>query len=259
MILFHVKHFRVENFRWFNMEKLENSKNNSIFIKIQKENDEIHNRSTQKEFGSRHSVSEQNKGITDRFRERTQQAEREFAKNNASKKIGFSQKQDIEKQAAFAIAKENNLWIDDIYSLGKFFESGHENTIVLDETSAVVYKSNNLQNTFGNISTLFETIEAHNTLFPETRYEIIGFTGLKNENQIPSIEVVLKQPFVDNAEHANNQEIANYMKSLDFKQINNYTFENSEYIVFDLHPRNVLKNSDGTVFVIDNRIEVKRV
>jgi len=220
-------------------------------------NNEIHDRGTQNELGGCNSVSKQNKEITDRFRERAQQTAREFAENNARSKIGFSQKQNIEKQVAFDLAQEHNLWINDIYSLGKFFESGHENTIVLDEASGVIYKSNNLQNTFGNISTLFDTIDAHNTLFPETQYEIIGFTGFKNENRCPYIEVVLKQPFVDNVEHANYQEISDYMKSLGFQKINNHTFENDEYIVSDLHPRNVLKNSDGTMFIIDNRIEIK--
>jgi hypothetical protein len=218
-------------------------------------NNEISNRSTQNEFGDSDSVSEQNRKITVKFRERTLQAEREFKENNAISKIGFSQKQAIERKVAFDMATEDNLWIDDIYSLGKFFESGHENTIVLDEANGFVYKGNNLQNTFGNISKLFETVEIHNILFPETRYEIIGFTGL--ENNTSYIEVVLKQPFVDNAEHANAHEIANYMNSLGFRQINNHTFENSDYIVFDLHPRNVLKNSDETMFVIDNRIDVK--
>jgi hypothetical protein len=217
-------------------------------------NNELSNRSTQKEFGDSNSVSEQNRKITDKFRERTRQAERQFKENNAISKIDFSQKQNIERQIAFDIAKEYNLWVNDIYSLGKFFESGHENTIILDEANGFVYKGNNLQNTFGNISTLFDTVEAHNILFPETRYEIIVFTGFENKN----IEVVLKQPFVDNVEHANYQEIANYMKSLGFKQINSHTFENSDYVVYDLHPRNVLKNSDETMFVIDNRIDVKK-
>jgi hypothetical protein len=48
------------------------------------------------------------------------------------------------------------------------------------------------------------------------------------------------------------------MQYRDFRQINNHTFENDQYIVFDLHPRNVLKNSEGTIFVIDNRIEIKK-
>ena len=80
-------------------------------------NNEISDRSTQKKLGSSDSVSEQNRKITDMFRERTQKAEREFAKNNANSKIVFSQKQAIEKYVAFDLAKEYSLWIDDIYSL----------------------------------------------------------------------------------------------------------------------------------------------
>jgi hypothetical protein len=220
-------------------------------------NNEVSNTSTQEKFGVSNSLPMQAKQIADKFRERTQKAEREFAKNNGVVKLRFSQKQDIEKQVAFDLAEELGLWIDDIDTLGKPFEKGNENTILLDEIGEVVYKSNNLQNTFGNISTLFETISVHNQLFPETQYEIAGFTGHKNENHTPYVEVVLKQPFVDDAEHTTYQEIATYMQALGFRQINKHTFENNEYLVSDLHPRNVLKNSEGTIFVVDNRIEIK--
>ena len=192
-----------------------------------------------------------------KFKERTAEAERKFTESNGSSGIGFFQKQDIEKTAAFEIAKENNLWINDIYSLGEPFDSGNENTVLLNESEGVVYKSNNLMNVFGSISTLFDTIEAHNQIFPETHYEIVGFTGFENKNRAPYIEVVLKQLFVDNAEHVSYQETADFMQYRGFRQINNHTFENNQYIVFDLHPRNVLKNSEGTIFVIDNRIEIK--
>jgi hypothetical protein len=48
------------------------------------------------------------------------------------------------------------------------------------------------------------------------------------------------------------------MLSIGFKKINDHTFENDNYIVSDLHPRNVLKNAAGNIFVVDNRIEVKQ-
>jgi hypothetical protein len=135
----------------------------------------------------------------DKFKKRTAEAERKFAESNGNAGIGFFQKQDIEKLTAFEIAKENNLWIDDIYSLGEPFDSGNENTVLLNESEGVVYKSNNLMNVFGSISILLDTIDVHNRIFLETSYEIVGFTGFENKNRAPYIEVILKQLFADSA------------------------------------------------------------
>jgi hypothetical protein len=78
-------------------------------------------------------------------------------------------------------------------------------------------------------------------------YEIIGFTGFENKARAPYVEVVLKQPFIPNAGHATPQEISDFMQSRGFQKINNHTFENGQYIVSDLHPRNVLKDEDGYI------------
>jgi len=215
------------------------------------------NKSTSIKLRSSDCLSEQSRQISNQFRERTAQAEREFEQNIA-RRLTFADKQKIEKIIAFDLAHENNLWVDDIYTLGKIFQKGNENTVLLNEYERVVYKCNNLMNSFGKISTLFDIIESHNQLFYEVPYEIIGFTGIDNGAKlIPHIEVILKQPFVYNAEHATPNEIANYMQSIAFRQINIHTFENDNYIVYDLHPRNVLKNLEGNIFVIDNRIETK--
>jgi hypothetical protein len=204
------------------------------------------------------TVYRTNKAFADKFRERTAEAASEFAKNrDANVHFTYSQKVDIEKQVAYDLSRENKTWVDNIYTLGKHFASGNENTVVLNEKEQVVYKSNNLMNTFGSIETLLRTIEAHNNIFPETAYETVGFTGLENKGRAPYVEVILKQPFIKQVEHATPQEIADFMKYRGFKQINSSTFENPDYVVSDLHPRNVLKNADGTIFVIDNRIETK--
>ena len=221
-------------------------------------NNETSNRSAQTQQRIGDSLSAQSQQIADKFRARATQAKREFAASNAGTQLSLYQKQDIEKQTAFDIAKGLNLWIENFYSLGNSFNSGHENTVALNESEVVVYKSNNLMNVLGMVSNLFDLVEAHNLLFPETAYEIVGFTGFENRNRAPYIEVILKQPFVDNAEHASYEDIATYMRDSGFTQINNHTFENEQYIVSDLHPRNVLKNDDGVIFVIDNKIEKKQ-
>ena len=238
-----------------NLENLEKSSNFA-------ENLSNNGNTSQMEQSSSNELYRKNKGLTDKFRAATAQAERKFIQNN-ERRLTFHDKQDIEKRTAFDLAHKNNLWVDNIYTLGKPFNSGHENTVLLNENDGVVYKSNNLMNSFGNISTLFDVVEAHNQLFPEAAYEIVGFTGTsttlsdRGAKRVPHIEVILKQPFILDAEHATPQETADFMAYRGFKQINEHTFENNSYIVSDLHPRNVLKNADGNIFVIDNRIEIK--
>jgi predicted nuclease of restriction endonuclease-like (RecB) superfamily len=218
-------------------------------------NNEASNRSAQAQQRVGNCLSEQSQQIANSFRERAAQAKRKFAASNAGTQLTLFQQQDIERQVAFDLAKKYNWWIEDFYSLGKSFNSGNENTVALSENEAIVYKSNNLMNVLGIVSNLLNLIEAHNLLFPETTYEIVGFTGFENRNRAPYIEVIMKQPFVDNAEHASYENIADYMYGIGFTQVNQHTFENEQYIVSDLHPRNVLKNDDGVIFVIDNKIE----
>lgn len=159
-----------------------------------------------------------------------------------------------ESRIALEYAKENGLWIADIYNLGQPFSSGNESTNVVDVENKVVYKSNNLMNT-RDISTLLTQIEAHNKLFPETRYDLVGFTGIDNgSNRAPLIEVVLKQQLIGDAIPATEQEIESYMTNLGFTKNDGDNYSNGEYNVFDLHPRNVLKDSDGDLYVIDNII-----
>ncbi|MDR0618897.1 MAG: hypothetical protein LBG17_03240 [Bacteroidales bacterium] len=218
----------------------------------------ISNRSTQTQQRGGDGLSEQSRQIADKFRRRTEKARDEFSKNS-KKHLTYNEKINIEKQVAFDVAKESGLWIDDIYTLGDHFRSGNENTALLNIKENAIYKSNNLNNTFGSIEELIKTIEAHNLIFPETKYEIIGFTGTEgNTKRAPYIEVILKQPFIDKAEGATPQEISDYMLSLGFEKINDRTFENEEYVISDLKPENVLKNENGTIFVIDNRIETKK-
>ncbi len=190
--------------------------------------------------------------IADRLRKIIEADER---KRNGQK-ISQYEREDLEKEFILKYAKENNLWINDIYSLGNSTGlRGNENTILVDTENNVVYKSNNLFNSRFLISNLLNQIISHNFLFPETKYELAGFTGIENGiNRTPYIEVVLKQDLVKDAVQADEEEIVNFMNSLGFKQIGEAKFSNGEYIVADLHPRNVLRDRNGVIYVVDDII-----
>lgn len=199
--------------------------------------------------------SELQEGDESSVREKIAVRLREISKGD-SKKLNQFEKQDAEKRIALDFAKENNLWIDNLYSLGEGMAGGGvENALALS-TSGELFKSNNLFNSNQLISQLLEQIENHNAVFPETAYEFVGFTGLENgPNRPPYVEVIIKQNYIPNAKQASPREIAKYMTSIGFKKVNDTTFSNGEYIVSDLYPRNVLKDSNGTMFVVDSIVK----
>jgi len=150
---------------------------------------------------------------------------------------------------------ENSLWIpiNDIFSLGVPFPSGNENDVYLNSEERVVYKVNNLINS-GNIVNLLNRITAHNNIFPQTKYQLVGFTGFHNRSVMP----VIKQNYIGNSEFATPTEIADYMQALGFKKLSDTSFTNGQYIVSDLFPRNVLKSENGNIYVIDDIIKLNK-
>lgn len=156
-------------------------------------------------------------------------------------------------RAIEALAKSLGLWIpfENLSSLGSPFVGGNENTNYLDE-NGTIYKVNNLMNS-GTIVDLFNRIDLHNAIFPNTRYELVGVSGFGNGS---SIYPVYKQYFVRDAEFATPENIDSYMRSLGFEKTSKEAeYSNGEYVVSDLRPRNVLKDADGDIYVIDAGIE----
>lgn len=208
----------------------------------------LSNGSSQAELGSSNDAYSRQQDAYNRLGERIRKAEKEL-----ERQLTNFEKEDLERTTALEYAKENNIWIEDFYSLGsRKLVGGQENTLVLDEKEGVVYKSNNLLNSKNSITELFEGVQAHNSIFLETKYEFVGYTGIdKGTDKVPYVEPIFKQDFITEADQANKEEIANYMTSIGFEKITDTSFKNKDYTVFDLHPRNVLKDSNGTIYVVD--------
>ena len=161
---------------------------------------------------------------------------------------------DIDNSTAENLAKEKNLWIDfsEVLTLGTPAPSGVENDVYLNKQGNFVYKVNNLM-TSRCVSDFLQRIMLHNSIFPQTGYELYGFTGFGNGNVYP----ILKQNYIFDAEYATPIEIDTYMSALDFEKVDEATFTNGEIFVSDLHPRNVLKDKDGDLYVVN--AEFKKV
>ena len=159
---------------------------------------------------------------------------------------------DIEQRAAELYAKENGMWLpmSDVFDLGTPGPSGNENDTYV--SNDIIYKVNNLLNS-GSILRLLEKVALHNILFYDTAYSIHAFTGFDGRTVMP----VLRQRLVKNATPATSIEIDTYMAALGFNKKASGRFENAQYKAWDLVPRNVLKDAEGDIFIIDAEIKIK--
>ena len=160
---------------------------------------------------------------------------------------------EAEQRAAENFAKEYGLWIpmEHVFDLGTPGPSGNENDTYV--SNDVIYKVNNLLNS-GSIISLFEKVRIHNEIFPDTFYQLHAFTGFDGRTIMP----ILRQDLVKDAEPTPQIAIDTYMAALGFNREDVFgCYSNTDYIVWDLIPRNVLRDSDGDIFVVDAEIKKK--
>jgi len=160
---------------------------------------------------------------------------------------------EAEQRVAELFAKENGLWIpmDQVFDLGMSGPSGNENDTYV--SNDVIFKVNNLLNS-GSILRLFDKVRMHNEIFPDTFYQLHAFTGFDGRSIMP----ILRQDLVKDAEPTPQIAIDTYMAALGFNRediVGRYS--NADYIVWDLIPRNVLRDHDGDIFVVDAEIKRK--
>ena len=160
---------------------------------------------------------------------------------------------DVEQRVVEQYAKENGLWVpmSDVFDLGVPGPSGNENDTYV--SNDIIYKVNNLLNT-GSILRLLDRVMWHNNLFYDTAYTLHAFTGFDGRTVMP----VLQQRLVKDAVPATTIEIDTYMAAIGFVKVNDEgRYVNDDYVVWDLVPRNVLKDKDGDIFIIDAEIALK--
>ena len=152
----------------------------------------------------------------------------------------------IEASVAETYAKENNLWIplEETFRWRKL-SGGNENEVFLSDNNRI-YKINNLMND-GGILPLLERVLLHNRYFPETCYELVGFTGTEGRSVFP----VFRQQYIRRGVEVDIPEIEAYMLKLGFSKTGDYSYTNGEVTVDDLRPRSVLKDDNGTFYIID--------
>jgi len=153
-----------------------------------------------------------------------------------------------EKRAAEEFAKENNCWIpiSDIFSLGVPGPSGSESDTYISK-DGYIYKSNNLLHCKDSIIIALEKFILYNIIFPDSLYTFVGFTGFDGRSIFP----VVKQRHIKKGIPAKQNEIDCYMAALGFEKIDTGRFQNQEFVVWDILPKNALKDDSGDIFIID--------
>ena len=160
---------------------------------------------------------------------------------------------DIVNASAFSLAKEMGLWLNfhDIAKLGVPFPSGVENEVYLSKDGNTVYKINNLMLS-PSVLDLLDRLILHNSIFPQTRYELYGFTGFGGNSTYP----ILSQDYIKDVTFSSPLEINCYMESLGFLETGEARFSNGDIEISDLYPRNVLKDINGDIYVIDANYKI---
>lgn len=161
---------------------------------------------------------------------------------------------DLEKRCSEQWAKKNNCWIpfDQIFKLGIPGPSGSESDTYISEDK-YVFKVNNLLHCQDSIIILLTKTMIYNELFPDSSYTLIGFTGFEGRSIYP----VLRQEYISKSRPATQNEIDCYMAACCFEKIGDGRYVNDKYEVWDVLPKNVLKDETGDMFVIDLEIKIK--
>ena len=159
---------------------------------------------------------------------------------------------EIEQRTAEQYAKDIGLWfsLTNVAHLGVPGPSGNENDLYV--SNDIVFKVNNLLNS-GSMIRYLERLMWHNNLFYDTAYTFYGFAGFDNRTIMP----IVQQRLIKNAQPATSIEIDTYMAALGFSKKDLGKYENQDYLVWDLFPRNVLKDTDGDIYIIDAEIKRK--
>lgn len=164
-------------------------------------------------------------------------------------------------------SRRHGAWITDIGIFAdRWIFGGYESDVFLSKDGRYVIKLNCLGLLYGKygIEQFIDRLYAHNCLFTNTPYTIIGVTDdsyvpLEREGVDPMaqgrIRLVLEQPYVDNAHEATQRQIDDGLRKMDFRETILYDggmgWTDGQYVLWDARPTNVLIDEHGELYFID--------
>ena len=147
----------------------------------------------------------------------------------------------------------NNVWIEDLDSIGYYMVESHESAVFKGYSEQEVFKvrQSGMNNTYIGSKSFINTLQSalwHNLLFPHTYYNLVGFTSYRN-----GIRAVLRQGYIK-GEKATAGQIVDFLNANGFVSVRcqnlGVSGSKDELIVSDIHEDNAIV-VDGQVRVID--------
>ena len=164
-------------------------------------------------------------------------------------------------------AKENDFWIEDYEEGHSYATQGGEHIVYTEDGNTETIRKVN--HDIDDLSDWYKNLLDFNQLFPNTGYEIVGFTRLKKNYYAEgsynkgigakgNFSVVVKQNFIPNKQIITQEEIQNYLEYLGFERMGTSNdYQQGDIILGDMNVDNVIKDRDGNYHVIDAYVEIE--
>jgi hypothetical protein len=155
-----------------------------------------------------------------------------------SKQIRQQETKRLEK-----LITDQNLWISDI-DFSQYVSEGAEQRVYLKDSDHVLKLNDAIYYSYW--TDYFHNLLLHNFFFPDTAYELLGFTK-ESEN----LYAVVKQPFVTITQETDLNKVKAFLESNVFFNNRNNDYINLDLgiILEDLHDENVLTKNDVLYFI----------
>jgi hypothetical protein len=160
-------------------------------------------------------------------------------KSQISKQVREQETKDLE-----GFISENNLWISDL-DFSKYVSEGAEQRVYLKDSDRVIKLNDAIY--YSSWKDYFYNLLLHNFFFPDTAYELLGFT-----KETDSLFAIVQQDFVSITEPSDLDQIKSFLGSNGFFKTrnNDYFSPDLGIILEDLHDENVLTRN-GILYFID--------
>jgi hypothetical protein len=138
---------------------------------------------------------------------------------------------------------EQNLWINDI-DLSQYISEGAEQRVYLKDSDHVLKLNDAIY--YSCWVDYFHNLLLHNFFFPDTAYELVGFT---KENK--KLYAVVKQSYVTITQETDLYKVKEFLEANGFINNRNNDYINTELgiILEDLHDENVLTKNEILYFI----------
>jgi len=153
----------------------------------------------------------------------------------------YFKRQEAEKLISYI--NKQNLWINKI-DFSQYVSEGAEQRVYLKDSEHVLKLNDSIY--YNSWKDYFYNLLLHNYFFPDTAYELLGFTKEQD-----TLYAIVKQNYVSITSDTNLENVKSFLTLNGFDNIRNNDYVNLELgiILEDLHDENVLTQNDILYFI----------